>query len=198
MTIIGSRIKRGWNHCDKNYCFGGQSRSSKQIASKLDKIPHKTYVEPFLGRGDVYRSKAKHSEREILNDIDCKRVKVAKSRICDTKDQKRCDTMKKAQTSCGKDYKQFLGKYDNKDTLFYLDPPYHDASKQGQDAYKTKGLDFDRFVSAVKNVKQAKVAISYSNNKQFRKEFCKNGFRCHKIRANIFKNKYHDLLAVKK
>lgn len=182
-------------------CKGNQSpAAARQIADRLDRIPHNKYVEPFLGIGNVYRARRKHPEKEHLNDIDCNRVKLAKQRICSTKNNEKCMKIENAKVSCGIDYNSLLRNHDSDDTLFYIDPPYHDKQKSSK-RYDSNTLDFNRFVKSVNGIKHAKVAISYSNNKDFKREFCniKAGFKCYKIKKNILgKVFYNDILAVKR
>jgi site-specific DNA-adenine methylase len=180
-----------WHLCEGNK----SSKTAGQVARKLDTIPRETYVEPFLGLGNVYRAQKKHSDKEVLNDLDCNRIKGAKHKSCSTKDQKKCELIKKATVTCGKDYRTFLKRYDKPNTLIYLDPPYH----SGGTKYKKGELDFPAFVNAVKGVKHASIAVSYSNNPEFKSAICRgSGFTCHKIKSNIFNTHFYELLAVKK
>ena len=179
-----------WHICKGNQSAG----AARQIADHLDKIPRETYVEPFLGLGNVYRAEKRHEGKEILNDLDCQRMRAAKERTCSTKSQTKCEIMKEAKTTCGKDYKQFLKRYDDRDTLFYLDPPYGTKNER----YKERGPDFEEFANSIDSIKHAKVAVSFTDNKEFRDRFC-GEFTCHKIKKNILgKSFYNDILAIKK
>ena len=177
---------------------GGQSaKAAKQISTRLNRIHRDTWVEPFLGVGNVYRA-TKPSKREILNDLDCKRTRETRRRFCGLKGKEKCARLRAARLTCGKDYKGFLSRYDKKGTLIYLDPPYHDRTRN--QTYGKTGLDFNRFVLSVRGIKNACVAISYSNNPEFKREFCgsKGGYRCHSIKKSIFRDHYTEILAIKK
>lgn len=182
-------------------CMGGQSdRAARQIADRLQKIPHKTYVEPMVGLGKVTRFKAE-VDKEVLNDKSCTRVREAKARICHNASKEQCERIKqRARVTCGRDYRAFLKQYDKKDTLIYLDPPYKGKSVNWQN-YKHDGntFDFSAFIKAVKQVKKASVAVSYSDDKDFKKALCgrNSGFRCVRIKKNYFAVHYNDILAIR-
>lgn len=131
-----------------------------------------------------------------MNDKDCNRVKNAKARTCDFKNQEKCERLARAKVTCGRDYKPFLKTHDKKGVLIYLDPPY--AKRVNSQKYKETGLDFPKFVDAVKGIKNASVAISYNNDPEFKKIFSKNGFKMHTIKKSIMAHHYTELLAVKK
>jgi site-specific DNA-adenine methylase len=181
-------------------CVGGQSpHAAKQIAARLDRIPHKVYVDPFLGVGNVWRAREVNAPTEVLNDLECKRVKNSKVRAClHGSDTEKCRAFKAAKVSCRRDYGPFLKTYDAPGTLIYLDPPYHDKSGSQRNYGKT-GLDFPRFVGSVRRIKRASVAISYSNNPEFKREFCgkTGGFKCHRINKNFLGKRYVEILAVR-
>lgn len=179
-------------------CFGGQGYySAKQIGNRLNQIPYDVYVEPMLGRGQVYKHVNHEGKKEILNDLDCTRLKQAKDNIC--RIDKQCQAFKKAEVSCKKDYDQFLKKYDQKGALIYLDPPY-ETSNSADKGYREKKLGLDRFISAVKGIKNANVAISYANNNEFKREICQGdiGFKCVAVKKKIFGTESTEILAIKK
>lgn len=179
-------------------CQGVKSKeAARKVANYLDKIPHMTYVEPFLGHGNVWRA-VKPAEHEILNDISCNQVKMAKARTCEgRKDQTKCERFKEAKVTCNKDYKEIVRRNDKPGILIYLDPPFN-PSKTTTTQYENKELDFNEFVDTVKNIKNASVAVSYSNTPDARKELCKATFKCHTIHKQAMGNKTTELLAVKK
>lgn len=194
MRFCGESVPESYKNC-----IGGQSaQAARQITDHLNTIPHKKYVEPFLGVGNVFRAKDK-SEHEILNDKDCNRVSIAKARTCQWKSQDKCDRFKAAEVTCKKDYKELLAQHDSPDTLFYLDPPYHDKVKSQNYASTGTNIEFSDFANSVKHLK-SKVAISYSDNEDFKKTFCSKDseFRCHKIKKHYLENEYNEILAVKK
>jgi site-specific DNA-adenine methylase len=176
-------------------CFGSQGvAAARQIADHLDKVPHTKYVEPLVGLGTVYRA-TQPAKEEILNDLDCKRLRIAKQKSC-ASSETQCERIKAAKLSCGTDYREIIRKNDSSDTLIYLDPPYHTSAKSSKN-YGRNELDFKQFAQAAKGIKDAKVAVSYSDTPDFRQEFCNDGFTCHRIKKNMFSAHYHELLAIR-
>jgi len=80
-----------------------------------------------------------------------------------TMDEKNIEKLKKTKVLC-QDFKKVMEKYDSKDTLFYLDPPYVEAGG----AYATHGVTPEEVCNVAKKMK-GKVVISYDNNKKVRK-----------------------------
>jgi len=71
-----------------------------------------------------------------------------------------------------KDFCNLIKKYDSKDTLFYLDPPY---SKSKTD-YNVGGLDPQKVYDCVDNIK-GKFILSYDKTPEIRKLFKKYKFK---------------------
>lgn len=161
--------------------------TAKKIAKVIDSIPHKTYVEPFAGMATVMKHK-KPSQREIVSDIDCKVIRVAK---------RQNPALKRAKVLCGKDYKKIVRKYDSKDTLFYFDPPYEGIkSNWEQMRYDVDGVPLKEVLKVCKRVK-GKCLLSYSPKR--RKEICSDKkIKCKNIPFNFWGNERKDLLAIKK
>ena len=49
--------------------MGGKSKLNKKIIEKIDVIPHKTYVEPFVGMGGVFLRRGFQPRLEVANDL---------------------------------------------------------------------------------------------------------------------------------
>ncbi len=50
--------------------FGGKSLIAKQLAARLDRIPHTVYAEPFIGGGSVFFARTSRPKVEVINDLD--------------------------------------------------------------------------------------------------------------------------------
>lgn len=48
---------------------GGKKQLAKTIAGYIDRIPHETYAEPFIGMGGVFLRRRKAAKGEIINDL---------------------------------------------------------------------------------------------------------------------------------
>lgn len=171
----------------------GKRLSAKQIVKTFP--DHKTYVEPFAGRAYVFFKNDKFSGRAILNDLDCGVIREVKKRKCSLKNPDQCNKLKKAKVDCGKDWKKFL-RYDSKETLFYLDPPYED-NKTSDKYYKFNDVPLKEVLDGVKKLRGT-VVLSYSPDR--RKEICNNktGFKCRTIKTWSFANPSKEILAIKK
>ncbi len=49
--------------------LGGKSKLHRKIIEKIDAIPHKTYVEPFVGMGGVFLRRRFQPRLEVANDL---------------------------------------------------------------------------------------------------------------------------------
>ena len=49
--------------------MGGKSKLNKKIIEKINVIPHKTYVEPFVGMGGVFLRRGFRPRLEVANDL---------------------------------------------------------------------------------------------------------------------------------
>ena len=74
----------------------------------------------------------------------------------------------KDTTILNQDFRSVIKKYDNKDTFFYLDPPYSRADTNKD--YLVTGVTIDDVYNAVKNIK-GKFLLSYDNTPEARKIF---------------------------
>lgn len=169
------------------------SRSASGVARYLNKIPHNTFVDAFHGQGNVYR-RTERADKEILNDISSRRLSCSKALTCRTKSQKQCDRFKEAKKTT-QDYRRVVSSNDKKDTLIYMDPPYTGTKYK---AYTQNGITPKQLHDTSEKVKRASIAVSYSDNPEFKRLFCNRGYKCHRIANNIFDNQYYELLAVKK
>ncbi len=50
-------------------CFGGKNRLAKVIVERINRIPHKSYAEPFVGMGGVFLRRTKKPKAEFINDL---------------------------------------------------------------------------------------------------------------------------------
>jgi site-specific DNA-adenine methylase len=165
--------------------YAGKRLTAKKIAKVIDSIPHDVYVEPFAGLATVMKYK-QPSKKEVVSDIDCKVIRIAK---------KENPALKRAEVSCGRDYKEVMKKYDSKDSLHYLDPPYEGAKKPKFD-YKFNNVPLKEVLDVCKSVK-GKCVLSHSP--KARKEICSDGkMKCRTIPFNFWGHERKDLLAIKK
>ena len=173
-------------------------RAGKRLsASKIVKHfpPHDTYVEPFAGRAYVFFKNDKKPSKSILNDLDCKVLRELKKQKCSLKDKSQCERLNDATVKCGEDWKKFL-RYDSKNTLFYLDPPYEN-NKTSDKYYQYNDVPLKEVLEHTKHLKGT-VVLSYSPDR--RKEICneKTGFKCKVIHTWSFANPSTEILAIKK
>lgn len=49
--------------------LGGKSKLYPKIIAKIDRIPHKTYAEPFVGMGGVFLRRCFRPRLEVVNDL---------------------------------------------------------------------------------------------------------------------------------
>lgn len=76
----------------------------------------------------------------------------------------------KNTTILNKDYKDVIKKYDSKNTLFYLDPPY--SMSEGAKYYDGQSISITELYDTVKNIK-GKFLISYDDDKATKELFKK-------------------------
>jgi len=56
--------------------LGGKSKLHRKIIEKIDTIPHKTYVEPFVGVGGVFLRRRFQPQLEVANDLNGKIINL--------------------------------------------------------------------------------------------------------------------------
>lgn len=183
---------------------GTGAQAARQIADRLDRIPHDTYVEPFLGRGDVFRAK-RPATTEVLNDLDCKRVGVAKEFACSSGNRSEstpsCQRVKGAEVHCGHDWTQFL-KHDSPRTLFFLDPPWRGVQAKDVAYSANTPIGADTIAQRTRDLKGA-VAVYYKNSPEARASLCAPPFQCGLVHRSLWggdsekARKWTALLAVK-
>ena len=49
--------------------LGGKSKLAKTLIERIDRIPHNTYIEPFVGMGGVFLRRSWKPRLEVMNDI---------------------------------------------------------------------------------------------------------------------------------
>lgn len=170
--------------------YAGKRMTARKIGAIIDRIPHDTYIEPMVGMETVF-FKTRPVKTEVLNDLDCKVVKQMKRQACRKKDQTDCNRLKKAKILCGKDYREVIRRYDSKNALIYLDPPYENTKCEYRHCdVSTKDI--------VKVMKRAKGTVLMSNDPKNRKDICGDTVRCRIIPFKFWGNPRKDLLAIKK
>ena len=184
-------------HGDRKQQAGIGHNAARQIADVVDRIPHTTYVEPFLGRGDIFRA-VKPSDRMIVSDLDCSRVKQAREHSCPTGGggAAQCAKLEQATVSCGTDWRAQL-KHDSPGTLFVLDPPWEGIRHSYAMNYDRNAPIAAREVADRTRGLKGSVAIVYRDAAETRKALCTPPFKCHLIRRQFFGRKFTQLLAVK-
>lgn len=99
-----------------------------------------------------------------------------------SKDQKKyAERLRKTRIERG-DFRNSIKKYDSKDTLFYLDPPYAGTSTEG---YTERDLQPEDVKKAVDEIK-GKFILSYNDTQKNRKIFCtpsKKPYVCEKVKT---------------
>ncbi len=48
---------------------GGKSKLARTLIDRIERIPHKTYVEPFVGMGGVFLRRGFRPRLEVANDL---------------------------------------------------------------------------------------------------------------------------------
>jgi len=104
---------------------------------------------------------------------------------------KQVEKLKKAKLVTG-DYKKTIKKYDSKDTLFYIDPPYHDVSCDYPDgSCNVTPKDVKKAVDGIKG----KFILSYNKHPEVKKIFCGTGkkkYKCLTVNTRYTNNKLRD------
>ena len=49
--------------------LGGKRNLAKRICARLRDIPHRTYVEPFVGMGGIFLRRDRRPPAEVINDL---------------------------------------------------------------------------------------------------------------------------------
>jgi len=104
-------------------------------------------------------------------------------------DKKYAERLKGVKIRAG-DYAATIKRYDSKDTLHYIDPPYAGTNTGG---YKYGRNLTPAEIKKVTDTVKGKVMLSYNNSSQVRKEFCnreayKKGYRCKKVKTTYTLN----------
>ena len=170
--------------------YPGKRMTAKKIGAIIDKIPHDTYVEPMVGMGTVLFNTTP-VKTEVLNDLDCGVVRRMKKQACSLKDQTKCNRLKNAIITCGQDYRKIIKKYDSKNTLIYLDPPYEGTKCE----YNHCDVSTSE---VVQGMKRARGTVSMSNTPLNRKEICGDDIACRNIPFKFWGQPRMDLLAIKR
>lgn len=159
-----------------NHSLGAGS-AAYVIRDRIRGLPKGKWVEPFLGRGDVFRA-VRPQGQVILGDLEA------------------CAILDAANVSCGQDWKGSL-KHDGPDTTFFLDPPWEGVEAAQSTPYAAKKpVPPGELVARTRGL-QGAVAIYYRDKPEVRKVLCHSPFRCHTIPRRIFNHEFMTLLAVK-
>ena len=186
----------GKNALERRFGRGIGSTAARQVASALGRVDYDTYVEPFLGRGDITRAIASHG-KVVLNDLDCRRLQQAKAAQCGPgRNRTACALVSDPSTArCGADWRTLL-KHDAPGTLFVLDPPWEGASARGMSYDRNAAIPAAEVVRSTRGL-EGTVAIVYGDYPKARRELCHAPFTCHRIRRQFFGRPFTQLLAVK-
>lgn len=172
----------------------GAGTAAHAIARHVQSLPKEKWVEPFLGRGDVFRA-VKPQGQAILGDLDCDRVKLARAKTCDESPGS-CALLQQATVSCGSDWKTSL-KHDGPGTTFFLDPPWEGVEAAQSTPYReSRPIPAREIFDKTRNL-QGAVAVYYRDKPEVREVLCREPFRCHTIPRWVFNHKFTTLLAVK-
>ena len=148
--------------CKNGTCIAGKRLSRKKFSKMIPE--HKKFIEPFAGNAWV--------AKQCLLDGKCKKENVFVSDInCGVTGH-----MKKEygpNYSCGADYKELIKKHDDKDSFFFLDPPYPNACKLG---YYGKHCDVNH-EELKEEMKKIKGKFIMTTGVDQKKNFCKD-FKC--------------------
>ena len=148
--------------------LGGKFRLSKRIIDKIEQIPHTIYAEPFVGMGGIFLRRKQIPKAEVINDINGELVNLYRivRRYPDTlyketeflfagrqEFERLLKTPPETLTDIERqDFETFIKHYDNKGTLFYIDPPYW-----GNEIDYGKGVftraDFERLRDCLTGIK---------------------------------------------
>ena len=116
--------------------------------------------------------------------VKCKGEKAKRCGVASKKTEKYMERLKDT-TILGGDYASTIRRYDSRDTLHYIDPPYAGTSTEG---YRHGRDLLPSDVRKVTDTIKGKMILSYNNSPQVRKEFCsreakKKGYRCRTIKT---------------
>ena len=120
----------------------------------------------------------------------CKGKNASRCGVASKDHDKYADRLSKTKIEHG-DFKKIIRKYDSKDTVFYIDPPYTVKTK---DHYRYGDLKPEEVKQAVDKVK-GKALISYNNSPDIKKIFCgkDSKYVCEKINTKYTINKFEGI-----
>ncbi len=138
----------------------------------------------------LYLNKISFGGRGLNFDPDKLKIcKGKKAKTCgySSKDQsKYADRLKKTKIERG-DFRNSIKKYDTKDTVFYLDPPFAGTDTKPYMEGDLQPEDIKKTVDKIKG----KFILSYNDTKQNRKLFCppsKRPYVCKKVKTTYILN----------
>ena len=236
--------------------LGGKLRLSKQLVEKIEKTPHKTYAEPFVGMGGVFLRRTKRAKAEFINDynnevanlfriiqrhkeafidgiqylvssrshfktqwdvpphtltdidrairfyylqrlgfggkVGSKTYGVSKdrsSRFSPCRIRTDIDALAERLSDVtieNLDFGDFIERYDHKDMLFYLDPPYWNCENDyGKNMFEK--ADFERLAKTLGEIK-GKFILSINDTPEIRQIFKKFTLQEVTVRYSVAKN----------
>lgn len=228
---------------------GGKSKLAKTLIQRIGRIPHKTYIEPFVGMGGVFLRRAFRPRLEVANDLNGEIVNlfrilqrhlpqlmdVMRFQLASRKEFERLrstdpitltdleraarflylqrlafggqvkgvfgvasehasrfslsrlepileaahERLEGVVFEC-LDWSELIRRYDNRECLFYLDPPYHGGEKDyGKDMFAR--ADFKKMASQLSAIK-GRFLLSINDTEEIRSIFSE--FMSDEVRLN--------------
>lgn len=148
--------------------FGGKNGSGTYQTIINQIPPHRTYIEPFVGGGAIWRNK-RPADISLLNDVDLAVVdRWVAAQMPECNDMKR---VKLGSQIFAQDALLWLRQnqewLDRSDSFLYVDPPYPHASRLQDTRYGCEMTDDDHrtLLAILNDYKWANIAIStYAND----------------------------------
>ena len=136
----------------------------------------------------LYRNKISFGGKGTTPDpgawVKCKGDKAKRCGVASKDGEKYKDRLKSTTILDG-DYASTIRRYDSKDTLHYIDPPYAGTSTEGyRHGRDLTAADVRKVTDGIKG----KMILSYNNSPQVREQFCSReahakGYRCRTVKT---------------
>lgn len=131
------------------------------------------YIEPFGGEFGLYQLLNPKPDLAIYNDINSKLYHKIKNKYSSD-----------VSILCfNKDYKEIINEYDNKDTFWYIDPPYLGLEHNYEDHTFLNKEDHIELYKILKNIK-GKFLLSYQDKKLIRQLY--NDYNIHRYKGTNY------------